>query len=600
MYVNSVFSDPFLIFGKIPFVLLLIWIGWSLSKTNSFKHALLLGSAFISGLGAGVAFAPSILGALAGGLGCAGLVYRVLRMRAFPFWNLALGLMGLIALGRLGCLFAGCCFGKHTELPWALHYGAHTPVWNFQHSLNWIGNTQTWTLGTHPYPLYESLGLSIGILLLVLFKPKLQGSSPLWFAATCDLLLRATIDPYRAMINLTWTLIPGPWGLSALQWTLYTAAFFCLCLTWALNRPPTSSPRPQLWAWQSWGCLSFLLALNYWSDSAQTPFLHLLACLCPLLILPTLPLPTWKYGWISRPLAAALGLPQLVLALDLAPIQPIDTNRNWVYGIQSDSALLIRLGNQRDSLNQILERAQKAGLKPQLFLGLGGQGAMGHYQVEQSCGGGYTAYQDTQWTYHLQAEYLKPLSAKENLWFGARTSASQLGRRQQFFQDSTSKSPAKIHDPIYTHNHYRTFESWMELEHLYYSVGLGLNARMSNEVDSLKGEFPILPTAHLRLGFASLGLEGSFGGRSMGLSTPSFLLGLSGYLRDEGALRSISEANSKYFIGAASINEPLYNSPSFSALIQYNRISRQGINGYVQLGLAQIPHVGLGLQVPLF
>jgi formylglycine-generating enzyme required for sulfatase activity/prolipoprotein diacylglyceryltransferase len=45
------------------------------------------------------------------------------------------------AIGRIGCLLGGCCYGEHTELPWALSYGA---------------------LGLrHPWPVYEALALLV-------------------------------------------------------------------------------------------------------------------------------------------------------------------------------------------------------------------------------------------------------------------------------------------------------------------------------------------------------------------------------------------------------------------------------------------------------
>ena len=40
---------------------------------------------------------------------------------------LAIGLMLALSMGRIGCFMRGCCFGKPTDLPWAVHfpYGSH-------------------------------------------------------------------------------------------------------------------------------------------------------------------------------------------------------------------------------------------------------------------------------------------------------------------------------------------------------------------------------------------------------------------------------------------------------------------------------------------
>lgn len=75
--------------------------------------------------------------------------------RKVPAWtmadimapSLALGQ----ALGRLGCFLNGCCYGRHCEWPWAVHYPAPH---------------ETRGAGLHPTQMYEALlavGLSLGL-----------------------------------------------------------------------------------------------------------------------------------------------------------------------------------------------------------------------------------------------------------------------------------------------------------------------------------------------------------------------------------------------------------------------------------------------------
>ncbi len=68
------------------------------------------------------------------------------RVKKLPLWKLADVMAPSIALGhffgRLGCLMTGCCYGRPTELPWAIHFPK-----------------DHWTHGArvHPTQIYESL-----------------------------------------------------------------------------------------------------------------------------------------------------------------------------------------------------------------------------------------------------------------------------------------------------------------------------------------------------------------------------------------------------------------------------------------------------------
>lgn len=74
--------------------------------------------------------------------------------RGLPFWStldiLAVGMPFGQFVGRLGCLMAGCCYGKPTDLPWGI---------TFKHP-----ETLAYPRGVplHPTQLYESL-LSLGV-----------------------------------------------------------------------------------------------------------------------------------------------------------------------------------------------------------------------------------------------------------------------------------------------------------------------------------------------------------------------------------------------------------------------------------------------------
>lgn len=77
------------------------------------------------------------------------------RIKRLPLWKLADALAPGIALGyvpgRIGCLLNGCCYGRETNLPWAIHFPP-------EH--------HTGGVGVHPTQIYAavlSLGLYVGL-----------------------------------------------------------------------------------------------------------------------------------------------------------------------------------------------------------------------------------------------------------------------------------------------------------------------------------------------------------------------------------------------------------------------------------------------------
>ena len=87
-----------------------------------------------------------------GGLIGASLAYALyVRFKKLPFWKLADILAPSIALGhaigRIGCLMNGCCYGRVCSLPWAIQFP-------YGH--------ETYPNRVHPTQLYETL-LNLGL-----------------------------------------------------------------------------------------------------------------------------------------------------------------------------------------------------------------------------------------------------------------------------------------------------------------------------------------------------------------------------------------------------------------------------------------------------
>jgi phosphatidylglycerol:prolipoprotein diacylglycerol transferase len=105
----------------------------------------------------------TIYGAILGGL-LGGWIYCRLRRLSFaPLADLAApGIIVAQAIGRVGCILNGCCYGKPTSLPWGFIYPrvSGEPV--------------------HPTQLYELLGdLIIFALLFWVFRGRLRPSGSL-------------------------------------------------------------------------------------------------------------------------------------------------------------------------------------------------------------------------------------------------------------------------------------------------------------------------------------------------------------------------------------------------------------------------------------
>ena len=66
--------------------------------------------------------------------------------KKLPLWKVADAMAPSVALGaffgRLGCLTNGCCYGRPTDLPWAIHFPA---------------DHDTKGVGVHPTEIYDSL-----------------------------------------------------------------------------------------------------------------------------------------------------------------------------------------------------------------------------------------------------------------------------------------------------------------------------------------------------------------------------------------------------------------------------------------------------------
>ena len=125
-----------------------------------------------------------------GGLALATMVaFWTMRWHRLPVWKSADLISPLIALGlffgRIGCFFAGCCYGKETSLPWAV-------VFRNKDSLARLN------IPLHPTQLYDAAnGLAIFFFLSWMEKRKTFDGQIFWLFLFLYSMTRFFIEIFR-------------------------------------------------------------------------------------------------------------------------------------------------------------------------------------------------------------------------------------------------------------------------------------------------------------------------------------------------------------------------------------------------------------------
>ncbi len=125
-----------------------------------------------------------------GGLALAAMVaFWYMRWHRLPVWKSADLISPLIALGlffgRIGCFFAGCCYGKETSLPWAV-------VFRNKDSLARLN------VPLHPTQLYDAVnGLAIFFFLSWMEKRKTFDGQIFWLFLFLYATTRFFIEIFR-------------------------------------------------------------------------------------------------------------------------------------------------------------------------------------------------------------------------------------------------------------------------------------------------------------------------------------------------------------------------------------------------------------------
>jgi phosphatidylglycerol:prolipoprotein diacylglycerol transferase len=154
-------------------------------------------------------------GGVLGALPVAAAYVAIRRLRFLHLADAAAPALSLgHAWGRLGCFFAGCCYGEPSSLPWAMTFPRSSVAWAELVEEGSLARTAERTMPLHPTQLYESAAELVIFLGLVVFSrhQRRRGQTAALYL-TCYGAFRFAIEFLRGDLTRG-----GLAGLSTSQW----------------------------------------------------------------------------------------------------------------------------------------------------------------------------------------------------------------------------------------------------------------------------------------------------------------------------------------------------------------------------------------------
>jgi hypothetical protein len=439
----------------------------------------------------------------------------------------------------------------------------------------------------HPYPLYESAGLMLWLPVALWLRRRLRSEAVLLlFTGAYDLALRGCIDGTRAMVNVWWGVLGSPAGVGLFQWALFAAALACVAAGLAIERRARMAAAPEPAAAEEaaperlWAVFAGLWAIGWLSDAGQTLFLHrvLVGALAASALALRLPLWLPARPWLRAGAAPATAL-AMVLLLGGHVEQMAraggetgtakDASRSWLYEIDHQRSLLVRVGSQAEPPERLNERRAALDLPAaapaptplpagRAWVGGGLAGGVAEYRMQEACSNDYIAYDRRLGGGWLQAEYELPQSSTSVWWLGGRGAALFESQKKTVHSGTSGSDQVDYYSM-------RAYDGqvWAELEHPNFAVGmgamLGLHHKLtevgSSALAGAEGSSTLnvvaRPSFRLRAGFSFLGLDGGAYDRQSFAGFTSAHVGLSGAIgRGFTRIRHPDDTAFKYFVGA--------------------------------------------------
>lgn len=163
----------------------------------------------------------TILGGIIGLIVGVFLASRFLKFRRPVFDNLAIALPIGMAIQRVGCLLTGCCFGKPTQLPWAVKYGSNALPFHTHCDNGLIHLHDSASMPIHPTQLYQIIGCLIIAVIIWRTRKYWKASGSLFlFSVMLYGCLRFFTEFFRDPVANHYFMGEIFWGLKYLQWCI--------------------------------------------------------------------------------------------------------------------------------------------------------------------------------------------------------------------------------------------------------------------------------------------------------------------------------------------------------------------------------------------
>ena len=357
-------------FGKIAILYYGYNKGWDFSKWLTIILFATTGAAI------GSLFLSTIVGTLIGFIGCLIFGKRLLEFQHDVGNVVALFITIAFAIGRIGCLFNGCCFGSVTTLPWGINYPIGTPAHWLHLFSDFISNSHSSSLSIHPIQFYETIfHLFSAILIIKLGKRFKNSHSVLFYYFGSYLIFRFFIEFIRDMNNVWWSALSfGP--LTLFQWFLFFMALGLIISGVSLEKNHKSvfikgKTNPIIKYDLIIILFCFIVTLIF-RNQIQTIHLVQLATILPMSTFLNLLELKKRYTffylvprYVTASMCALLFSTPIISQIEsrLDNNQSIktyqkDSSKRWVYTINQNNNTLLRIGNRDMSLQEFNRRKQ--------------------------------------------------------------------------------------------------------------------------------------------------------------------------------------------------------------------------------------------------